>query len=259
MKRHQEEISGLKEDKKQSAGCCFQARSSLIENMQRMLVSEDVLPEQQEWNQSVDQKDSGPPNIKEEQVKLGSEDEEKPQSSQLHQRLRRGDTDTEEELLTSNSTHHTTLKIEANGGSEPASNSDMQQLLLIKEGIISEHHMVSLNLDQKDIKEEQEQLWISQQGPQLHQLEEADTMFCFTAVTVKSENDDETPPSLQVHRSQSDESTEIEPAASSSTVHRTLTTEADGDSCEGPQPTTNSDLCSHLQPYSKVGVQTVLK
>ncbi|XP_034049048.1 zinc finger protein 174-like, partial [Thalassophryne amazonica] len=126
--------------------------------------------------------------------------------------------------------------------------ADMQSLLVIKKETLPEHQEWNLSVDQEDIKEE-EKLWISQQGEQLQQLEEADlTKFGFTAVPVKSENDDEKPESSQLHQSPSDESTEAEPVASRSSVHRTLTAEADGEDDGGPQPASNSGPSSHLQP-----------
>ncbi|XP_034050550.1 oocyte zinc finger protein XlCOF7.2-like, partial [Thalassophryne amazonica] len=126
--------------------------------------------------------------------------------------------------------------------------ADMQPLLVIKEETLPEQQEWNLSVDQEHIKEE-EKLWISQQGEQLQQLEEADlTKFGFTAVPVKSENDDEKSESSQLHQSPSDESTEAEPVASSSSVHRTLTAEADGEDDGGPQPASNSGPNSHLQP-----------
>ncbi|XP_034023513.1 uncharacterized protein LOC117507835, partial [Thalassophryne amazonica] len=125
--------------------------------------------------------------------------------------------------------------------------ADMQQLL-IKEEALPEYQEWNLSVNQEDVKEEAK-VWISQQGEQLQQLEEADlTKFGFTAVPVKSENDDEKPESSQLHQSRSDESTEAEPEASSSSVHRTLTAEADGEDDGGPQPASNSGPNSHLQP-----------
>ncbi|XP_034041990.1 gastrula zinc finger protein XlCGF57.1-like [Thalassophryne amazonica] len=125
---------------------------------------------------------------------------------------------------------------------------DMQQLLVSKEEFFPEHQEWNLNDDQENIKEE-EKLWIGQQGVQLQQLEEADlTMFGFTAVTVKIENDDhEKPETSQLPQSQSDESTDTEPVASSSSVHRTLITKMEGEDNEGPQPASFSGLNSHLQ------------
>ncbi|XP_034049300.1 gastrula zinc finger protein XlCGF57.1-like [Thalassophryne amazonica] len=119
----------------------------------------------------------------------------------------------------------------------------MQPLLVIKEETLPEHQEWNLNVDQDDIKEE-EKLCISQQGEQRQQLEEADlTKFGFTAVPVKSEND-EKPELSQLHQSRSDESAEAESVASSSSVNRTLTAETDG----GQQPVSNSGPNSHLQP-----------
>ncbi|XP_034020258.1 zinc finger protein 135-like [Thalassophryne amazonica] len=225
--------------------------------MQELLMSkEDGLPEQQEWNQSLDQKDPEPSIIKEELEELGSEDEEKPQSSQFQQTQR--DRSTELELLSSDSTEQRTLKIEADGGdcagSQPDSESgpcthlqpdadDVDQLLVIKEETLSEQRERNLSVDQEDIKEEQEKLWISQQGEQLHQLEEAViTKFPFTVVPVKIESDDEKPQSSQVHQSQSDASIEVGPVASSSTVHTTWMAQSIGEDDGGPNPANISDV-----------------
>ncbi|XP_038592420.1 uncharacterized protein LOC119916461 [Micropterus salmoides] len=123
--------------------------------------------------------------------------------------------------------------------------ADVQQLLVIKEEVPSEW---SPSLDQKDpeplhIKEEQEELWISQEGEQLNGLEEADiTRFPFTAVTVKSEDEEEKPQSPQLHRSQTEDNREAEPSASSSATQ--IKTETDG----GSEPAGNLDPDSHLQP-----------
>ncbi|XP_071355557.1 zinc finger protein 26-like isoform X2 [Trachinotus anak] len=95
--------------------------------------------------------------------------------------------------------------------------------------------------DPPHIKEEQEELWSSQEGEQLQGLEEADfTKFTFTPVPVKSEDDDdeEKPQSSQLHQSQAEENREAEPPASSSAEHRQ--TGADGEDCGGPGPDRNS-------------------
>ncbi|XP_035854234.1 gastrula zinc finger protein XlCGF17.1-like isoform X4 [Sander lucioperca] len=71
----------------------------------------------------------------------------------------------------------------------------------VQEVIVGEEHQQewSSSLDQEDtkppdIKEEQEELWISQEGEQLQELEEADiTKFPFTLLHVKSEVDEEKP------------------------------------------------------------------
>ncbi|XP_045924690.1 uncharacterized protein LOC123982843 isoform X2 [Micropterus dolomieu] len=123
--------------------------------------------------------------------------------------------------------------------------ADIQQLLVIKEEVPSEW---SLSLDQEDpeplhIKEEQEELWTSQEGEQLNGLEEADiTRFPFTAVTVKSEDEEEKSLSSQLHQSQTEDNRETEPSASSSATQ--MKRETDG----GSEPAGNLDPDSHLQP-----------
>ncbi|XP_032361822.1 gastrula zinc finger protein XlCGF17.1 isoform X1 [Etheostoma spectabile] len=78
---------------------------------------------------------------------------------------------------------------------EEALPSDVQKV------IVGEEHQQewSSNMEQEDtkpphIKEEQEELWISQEGEQLQEPEEADTTtFPFTLLHVKSEEDEEKP------------------------------------------------------------------
>ncbi|XP_071058359.1 zinc finger protein 883-like [Pseudochaenichthys georgianus] len=120
--------------------------------------------------------------------------------------------------------------------------ADVQQLVVVKEEVPPEQQEWSSSLDQEDpeppphIKEEQEELWISQEGEQLQGLEEADiTKFTFTPVPVKSEGDEEKPQSSQLHQRQ--------------TEH--LETEADGEDCGGPEPARNSDPERHLQPETE--------
>ncbi|XP_032363684.1 uncharacterized protein LOC116677113 [Etheostoma spectabile] len=84
------------------------------------------------------------------------------------------------------------------------------------------------------IKEEQEELWSSQEGEQLQGLEEADiSKFPFTPVPVKSEDDEEEAQSSQLHQRQ--------------TQH--METEADVDDCDGPEPARNSHPL--LQPETE--------
>ncbi|XP_034017281.1 zinc finger and SCAN domain-containing protein 2-like, partial [Thalassophryne amazonica] len=126
----------------------------------------------------------------------------------------------------------------------------MRQLLVSKEEILPEAQEWNLSVDQEHVKE-QEKLWISQQGEQLQELGEADlTVFPFTAIAVKSENDDEKPESSQLRQSRSDDSTEAEPVASSSSVHRTLTADADVEDDGGPHPASNSGPNCHLEPHT---------
>ncbi|XP_028440187.1 zinc finger and SCAN domain-containing protein 12-like [Perca flavescens] len=121
--------------------------------------------------------------------------------------------------------------------------ADVQQLSVVKAEVPPEQQEWSSSLDQEDpeppphIKEEQEELWTSQEGEQLQGLEEADIKFLFTSVPVKSEEDDEEKAqSSQLHESQTEENREAE------------RTGADGEDCGGPEPARNSDPDSPLQP-----------
>ncbi|XP_078123386.1 uncharacterized protein LOC144528585 [Sander vitreus] len=104
--------------------------------------------------------------------------------------------------------------------------ADVQQLSVVKEEVPPEQP--------PHIKEEQEDLWSSQEGEQLQGLEEADiTKFPFTPVPVKSEDDEEEAQSSQLHQRQ--------------TQH--MKTEADGEDCGGPEPARNSHPL--LQPETE--------
>ncbi|KAL7374719.1 hypothetical protein ABVT39_006039, partial [Epinephelus coioides] len=114
----------------------------------------------------------------------------------------------------------------------------VQQLLVVKEEVPPEQQEWSSSVDQEDpepphIKEEQEELWISQEGEQLQGLEEDDiTKFTFTPVPVKSEDDEEKPQSSQLHQRHTGQ----------------METEAEGEDCGGAEPASNSDPDTHLQP-----------
>ncbi|XP_070778316.1 zinc finger protein 250-like [Enoplosus armatus] len=116
--------------------------------------------------------------------------------------------------------------------------ADVQRLSVSKEEVPPEQQDWSPSLDQEDppepphIKEEQEELWTSQEGGQLRGLEEAD----ITRFTFKSEDDEdeEKPQSSQLHQSQTEQ----------------METEADGEDCGGPGPARNSDPDRHLEPVS---------
>ncbi|XP_034401515.1 oocyte zinc finger protein XlCOF7.1-like [Cyclopterus lumpus] len=122
--------------------------------------------------------------------------------------------------------------------------ADVQQRLVVQEEGPPEQQDWSSSLDQEDpepphikedqedpvpphIKEEQEELWISQEGEQLHGLEEAGIRFSFTPL--KSEEE-----------------------AQSSHLHHRLTedmeTEGDGEDCGGPEPDRKSDPHRRLEP-----------
>ncbi|XP_051795755.1 zinc finger protein 236-like isoform X2 [Acanthochromis polyacanthus] len=121
---------------------------------------------------------------------------------------------------------------------------DVQQLLVIKDEV---PHELGPSLDRQDIeplciKEEQEELWTSREREQLNGQEELD----ITAVSVKSEDDEEKPQSSQLYQSQNEDNSETEPPISSSTEQ--LKTENDGGDYGLPEPARNSDPNSHLQP-----------
>eukprot|EP00064_Thunnus_orientalis_P017306 superscaffoldBa00003645_g17387 len=115
--------------------------------------------------------------------------------------------------------------------------ADVQQLLESKEEVPTEQQERSSSLDQEDpepphIKEEQEELWTSEEGEQLQGLEEADiTTFTLTLVPMTSEDDEEKPQSSQLHQRQTEQ----------------MKTEADGEDCGGSEPARNSDPDRHLQ------------
>ncbi|XP_053190767.1 oocyte zinc finger protein XlCOF7.1-like [Scomber japonicus] len=116
--------------------------------------------------------------------------------------------------------------------------ADVQQLLETKEEVSPQQQERSSSLDQQDpdpphIKEEQEEVWTSQEGDQLQGLEEADTTkFTFTPVPVKSEDDEEKPQSSHLHQ----------------TLTEQMETEADGEDCGGSEPDRNSHPDTHLLP-----------
>ncbi|XP_041660693.1 gastrula zinc finger protein xFG20-1-like isoform X2 [Cheilinus undulatus] len=87
------------------------------------------------------------------------------------------------------------------------------------------------------IKEEQEELWSSQEGEQLQGLKVDDTtMFPFSLVTVKFENVEEKPQSSQLLQRQSEQ----------------METGADGEDCGGAEPARSSDPETHLQPEAEL-------
>ncbi|CAJ1084257.1 zinc finger protein 454-like isoform X5 [Xyrichtys novacula] len=121
--------------------------------------------------------------------------------------------------------------------------TDVQQLSGVKEEP-PEQQEWSSSLDQQDpaepepphIKEEEEEVWSSQEGEQLQGLEEADTSkFSFTPVCVKSEDDEEEPQSSQLHQRPRDQ---MEPGA-------------DGEDCGGPK-TKVRHVCCEIREHQSV-------
>ncbi|KAM6992322.1 uncharacterized protein LKV04_008374 [Tautogolabrus adspersus] len=116
--------------------------------------------------------------------------------------------------------------------------ADAQQQFVSREELPEWSH----SLDQEDtkpphIKEEQEELWSSEEGEQLHGLEEADTTdFPFNIVIVKSEDDEEKPQSSKLHHRQTEQ----------------METGADGEDCGGAEPDRYLDPERHLPPETEI-------
>lgn len=132
----------------------------------------------------------------------------------------------------------------------PVFPTDFHQMLVIKEEDPSDWSP-SLHGNQDPghlhIKEEKEEFWTSQKGEQLKWLEEADIMRSpFTAVSVKTEGDEEKPPSSQLRQSQAEYSREAETPTSCSA--KPLKKETDGEDCGGSEFARSLVLSSFLQP-----------
>ncbi|XP_056152879.1 zinc finger and SCAN domain-containing protein 2-like [Lampris incognitus] len=96
------------------------------------------------------------------------------------------------------------------------------------------------------IKDEEEELWTSQEEEQLQRLEEACiTKFPFTIVSVKSENDEEKPLSIQLRQSQTGEYRVVEPPAS--TLTEEMKTEPEGEKCGLSKLVSNRDQDDDLE------------
>ncbi|KAM9707858.1 uncharacterized protein ACNS7B_000327 isoform 2-T2 [Menidia menidia] len=125
---------------------------------------------------------------------------------------------------------------EPNGGL-PA---DVQQVLVVKE----EDPWIP-SLDQQDpeglnIKEEEDQLWTSPEEKQFHGQETDIRKFSGSAVTVKSENEEEKLEFSQLYQIKTEGNRESEPPSSSSAEQ--MKAEADGEDCGGPEAAGNPDL-----------------
>ncbi|XP_034036458.1 gastrula zinc finger protein xFG20-1-like isoform X2 [Thalassophryne amazonica] len=129
--------------------------------------------------------------------------------------------------------------------------TDVQQLFVREDAILPEeqewsHILHENDLNPPNIKEEQEQVWISQEGELRHQLEDNDITFPFTDVPVKRENNEEDS-HLSHYQSQTNKNT-LEPIVKSPTEDVKI--EADGDTYGG------SELSSNCDPYCHLEVQT---
>ncbi|XP_060915224.1 zinc finger protein 32-like isoform X7 [Labrus mixtus] len=125
--------------------------------------------------------------------------------------------------------------------------SDIQLLMVRKEEVHPEQQERGSSLNQEDspeppqIKEDQEELWSSQEGEQLQGPEEADIIqITFYPVPVKTEEDDGEKP----------QSPQLQPTLTDQIRDEYSKTEAKGEDCEGSDPTTDFNIDSHLQPVS---------
>ncbi|XP_056139848.1 uncharacterized protein LOC130115973 isoform X3 [Lampris incognitus] len=133
--------------------------------------------------------------------------------------------------------------------------SDFQQFFVSEDKVPSVKQEWSPSLDQGEpkpphIKEEEKELWSSQEEEQLEGLEEkADlTELSFPHVPVRRENDEEKAQPSQCHQSQTEEKREAEPPASTSTEQ--MKPETDGEDFGPIEPASNLDQDGDLQPTS---------
>ncbi|KAM9707699.1 uncharacterized protein ACNS7B_000219 [Menidia menidia] len=182
-------------------------------DVQQVLVVKEEYP----WYPSLDQQDPEGLNIKEEEDHLWTSPEQKPFHGQ--------ETD-----------------IRKFSGL-PA---DVQQMLVVKE-----EYPWNPSLDQQDpeglnIKEEEDQLWTSPEEKQFHGQETDIRKFSGSAVTAKSENEEEKPELSQLYQIKTEGNRESEPLSSSSAEQ--MKAEADGEDCGGPEAAGNPDLDDPLAP-----------
>ncbi|XP_042262391.1 zinc finger protein 184-like isoform X1 [Thunnus maccoyii] len=143
------------------------------------------------------------------------------------------------------------IKIALN--TETGVSQDIRPLIVSAE-IPPEQQEWSSTLDQEDpeppcIKEEQEEVWSSQEGEQLQGLEKADIPeFPLPPVTVKSEDDEENPQSSQLHHKQTEEYREADPPANSSP--QKMEAEAVGEDCGGSESAFDLDVAGFLKAAS---------
>ncbi|XP_054628192.1 cardiomyopathy-associated protein 5-like isoform X3 [Dunckerocampus dactyliophorus] len=134
--------------------------------------------------------------------------------------------------------HQGECPIQPQGESSALEQEQPQPLHIKEEEEPEPTHIKEKEEDPKSpfVKEEEEELSITQEGERLLVPEEAERLrrLPLTGVSVKTEDHEVKPPeSSQLHHSPSEETREMEPSSSRSPQH--LTTEADGDHCGGSQ------------------------
>ncbi|XP_041830687.1 uncharacterized protein LOC121632933 [Melanotaenia boesemani] len=127
--------------------------------------------------------------------------------------------------------------------------ADVQKVIVIKEEV-----PWSSSLDKQDpeplhFKEEEQELWTSQEREQLNGKKESDiSKFPFTVVTVKSEDDEEEPQFSQFNQIKNEGRRETKPLTRSS--DKQMEAESGGEDC-GPEPTMEPDPNNNLQTGEK--------
>ncbi|XP_068423217.1 zinc finger and SCAN domain-containing protein 31-like [Clinocottus analis] len=188
-------------------------------DVQQLFAVKDAL-QQQVWSSSLDQEDPEPLHIKEEPPHI-KEDQEDPEPPHIKE-----DQEDPEPPHIKEDPEPPHIKVDQ---------EDLEPLH-IKEDLEEP--------EPPHIKVDQEELWTSQEGKKLQELEEAGIKFSFTSFTVKSEDDEDEAQSSQLHQTRN---REAEPPASSSTEH--METESDGGDCG--EPDRNSGPHKHLQISSR--------
>ncbi|XP_034043147.1 uncharacterized protein LOC117525397 isoform X2 [Thalassophryne amazonica] len=230
-------------------------------DVKRVLADEEEIHlKQQDGSSRLDQDDPDLPYIKEEQEQAdiikftlnhilvkSEDDEENPQSSQLHQRQTGRNKETEPRGSTSNEHMKRDADGEDSGGSEPDTNSQPADCLLNEPQdatgfsssnawITSSSNFCSADVQQPAVNPPGQQEWSSSMDPAdpvlPHMKEEQEqTSLTFTL----TQNN---PRSSQLRPRQIEKSREAEPQTSSSTKHMKMG--SDGEDYGGPDPATGS-------------------
>ncbi|KAM9726432.1 uncharacterized protein ACNS7B_017353 isoform 2-T2 [Menidia menidia] len=129
--------------------------------------------------------------------------------------------------------------------SEPEPPADSRELNVQQMFLVKEEDPWIPSLDPQDpeglnIKEEEDQLWTSPEEKPFHGQGTDIRKFSGSAVTVKSENEEEKPELSQLYQIKTEGNRESEPPSSSSAEQ--MKAEADGEDCGGPEAAGNPDL-----------------